>query len=280
MLKRNSEEAPNVVWLAGGLGNQLFQVAFGIQMYYSGHNVIFDTGWFSTENEGTTKRNLEVDSVIGDIPRMDIPALQRQAFRDFGYYAFRISKGLIRTSSSYVQDAMFDQVKHKHPAYYQGYWQDRRFYEKSITEMQNRYLSKNHLNQGDHICMHIRRSDYSRPENAKVFHLLGTHYYKSAINNIQDKFGNSVKILVLSDDIQWATDLLAELNNEQLQLLHENHTGIELFKLMSCAKGLIIANSTFSFWAALLNPFQPYVIAPKSWYKNKKNDLPCEWKTL
>ena len=57
----------------------------------------------------------------------------------------------------------------------------------------------------------------------------------------------------------------------------------EALILMSKARNFIIANSTFSWWAAMLSNSKGVVVAPEKWYRNMDdpNDLlPHEWCTI
>jgi len=51
---------------------------------------------------------------------------------------------------------------------------------------------------------------------------------------------------------------------------------------MSLAHGIVISNSTFSYWAAMINQGQN-IIAPSNWYKTKTVDTymyPLKWKLI
>jgi len=98
---------------------------------------------------------------------------------------------------------------------------------------------------------------------------LPIEYYQKAINYFNEKFTDIV-FYVFSDDIEYVKqnfNFNAEviyIENKDLQDYHE-------LKLMSFCKHNIIANSTFSWWAAWLNEnSNKTVIAPKKWYNDKK----------
>jgi len=131
------------------------------------------------------------------------------------------------------------------------------------------------------VSVHVRRGDYLK---SKIhFDLCKTNYYLNSIMYIQDKINNP-KIFVFSDDIEWCknSQIFAECKFVEIESSKENPI-VDLY-LMSLCKHNIIANSTFSWWAAWLNSnYDKKVIAPNLWFTNSKNNLvlkdtiPDEW---
>ena len=84
------------------------------------------------------------------------------------------------------------------------------------------------------------------------------------------KFDAESRFLIFSDtarDIQWCRDNIRPdwLAPERLHF-SDGHTDLQDATLMSCCDHNIIANSTFSWWAAWLNTTPGRrVIAPRSW---------------
>ena len=106
------------------------------------------------------------------------------------------------------------------------------------------------------------------------------YYFKTAIEALAQKLNNP-HFFFFSDDIDWV--------KENISIAHP-HTYIEPaapefeaidLKLMSACKCQIIANSTFSWWAAWLNQSSnKIVMAPPSWSKlvpDSKRILPASW---
>lgn len=127
----------------------------------------------------------------------------------------------------------------------------------------------------DKTCsIHVRRGDYlSKPE----FHpTQSVEYYERAIELINDEF----ILLVFSDDIDWCKKNLMNLNKRTI-FLHGNPDYEDLL-LMSLCKSNIIANSSFSWWAAWLNNnSEKKVVAPSNWFGSSYNnhntkDLYCD----
>lgn len=95
-------------------------------------------------------------------------------------------------------------------------------------------------------------------------------YYTKAINFIQEKVAHP-KYFLFSDDIEYLEqNIVPLLNNAEYTVVNWNR-GADSYmdmQLMSCCQNLIIANSSFSWWAAYLNQRNPIVVAPEKWSNN------------
>jgi len=85
---------------------------------------------------------------------------------------------------------------------------------------------------------------------------------------IGEKIG-SPRYFIFSDDIEWSRKQLSDLKDATFV---DHNKGGDSFKdllVMSACRNQIIANSTFSWWAAWLNDFRDKaVIAPQTWFHN------------
>jgi hypothetical protein len=86
---------------------------------------------------------------------------------------------------------------------------------------------------------------------------------------------------IFSDDIDWAIENFNELDGNLIFVKNKDLTDIEELLLMSSCKHNIIANSTFSWWAAWLNKNdEKKVIAPDPWFDKEPYDrdlIPKSW---
>lgn len=157
------------------------------------------------------------------------------------------------------------------------YLQDPKYFEKYSDAIKQIYgQGIGYLSQ---VGVHIRRANnpinpdepkYS--ENPYYVNLSETDYYERAMAMFPGE-----KFLVFSDDPEWCKEKFKD--NPDVQVM-EKGDEIEDFNLLASCKDLIIANSSFSWWAAYLNPNEvKKVIAPKSWYKDgiQRTVLPKEW---
>jgi len=128
------------------------------------------------------------------------------------------------------------------------------------------------------IVIHIRRGDY---RNEKTFGLLGRGYYQEAYGIIQKQFPDN-PIWVFSDEISEAKGILAFIPQARIQFIPDvdGESGASLMAMrLGCA--YIIANSTFSWWGAFLsNSENPLVIAPEPWFVGQDDPnllIPLSW---
>jgi hypothetical protein len=123
------------------------------------------------------------------------------------------------------------------------------------------------------VSLHIRRGDFLKTNGFNP--VLPVDYYENAI----DLIGDYDYIFVFSDDIEWCKKNLYFKNI----IFMEGFEDIEDLWLMSMCKHNIIANSTFSWWAAWLNSYtDKKVIAPETWFGpesqlNTEYIIPKKW---
>ena len=132
------------------------------------------------------------------------------------------------------------------------------------------------------VSIHIRRGDYLDLKGHYAF--LDEEYYRQALDIIKDYS----KIVVFSDDIEWCKNV-SLFKNKQVLFIENQLDIIDLY-LMSRIKNNIIANSTFSWWAAFLNCNEnKKVIAPLKWFgpkrsrdniKETKDLMPPSWNRI
>lgn len=127
------------------------------------------------------------------------------------------------------------------------------------------------------VAVHIRRTDFL---DAKIsgysIGICSDAYYTNAIRFIHKKIENPF-FIYFSDDIEYVKSNMSTENSYFV----EGNAGFEDFYLMSLCKHFILANSTFSFWAAALNnSLQKTVCIPEYWYNSPLRQaefVPLEW---
>lgn len=125
----------------------------------------------------------------------------------------------------------------------------------------------------DYVALHCRRGDYVN--NNFYVDLSKTDYYEKAMM----EFPANTEFLVFSDEINWCME---HLKGDRLSF-YENPDEIESFNAMSSCNAIIMANSSFSWWAAYLSNCGK-VVAPSiaNWYTDGVERTKClpEWKRI
>ncbi|WP_044399014.1 alpha-1,2-fucosyltransferase [Lacinutrix sp. Hel_I_90] len=119
------------------------------------------------------------------------------------------------------------------------------------------------------VSIHIRRGDFLKHD---VHNTFKEEYYKKAMKTIESKIDNPTYYL-FSDDMPWVK-LNFKSNFKTVYVdFNDAQTAFEDLVLMSNCKHNIIANSSFSWWAAWLNTNpSKIVIAPEQWFNGNKYD--------
>ena len=144
----------------------------------------------------------------------------------------------------------------------------------------NEFLNKKYcklVHNKDIVSVHIRRGDYL--ELTDYHAIAGKDFYDKAMKEFPDNH----TFVFFSDDIEWCKKTFKGNNN----IFIEKQDDVLDLYLMSKITNNIIANSSFSWWAAWMNENKDKkVVAPSAWFgpKNmhlsKKDLLPEEWKVL
>jgi len=140
---------------------------------------------------------------------------------------------------------------------------------------------KNLAVQEEPLVLHIRLGDY---EHEPKIGILDYSYYQNAIKVLWDP-SKYKKIWVFSNDLEKAKEFLESRIDLDIRWMPTlGFSSAETLEIMRYGKGYIIANSTFSWWAAALShTVRPEVIAPTPWFKIATDPIeiiPNEWKRI
>lgn len=153
-----------------------------------------------------------------------------------------------------------------------------RFREVVLNEKNNHIVSL--IQNTNSVAVHIRRGDYCDSCRKDLFLQSCTpQYYEAAINVMKEKYQAPV-FFVFSDDIPWVKVNLNIPNAYYIDWNKKKDSYLDMY-LMSLCTANIIANSTFSFWGAMLGNKKELVIKPKKWIGNEIPDIfPTSWLSL
>ena len=134
------------------------------------------------------------------------------------------------------------------------------------------------------ISVHVRRGDFAAdPATLAVHGLCSLDYYRKAIAHITSRVINP-QFFMFSNDMAWVRD---NLHIDHPCHYIDHNTGLDShidMLLMSRCRHHIIANSSFSWWGAWLNPSrEKIVVAPERWFAanwDSSDIIPPAWARL
>jgi hypothetical protein len=247
-----------VVDLKGGLGNQLFQFAKGVNIGLEFKvKIIFSTNWFKTQNlriPELSKFNIPLDQVVRPCVienmldfTLDLPCNCEKFLtvneKFFHFYNIDIPDNCVKL---------------------EGYWQSLENFSTYQGAIGN-FLRESIFiqNSKNPITVHCRLGDYFKNKNVQEVHpVMSTQYYRKALKIIIG-LSNESSIRLVSDDSNIAIDSI--LPQEFNYIDCSSKSLIDDFSTLVNSEHIIIGNSTFSWWAAFLSNAQ-IVIAPSRWF--------------
>lgn len=119
------------------------------------------------------------------------------------------------------------------------------------------------------VSIHVRMGkDYTADQ--RFMGCCTLEYYRKAIALIKEKVDNPV-FYIFTDNPDWVKDNFTDFEYTLVDWNPTTGWGNHFdMQLMGCCKHNIIANSTYSWWGAYLNPFpDKIVIAPRYWFNPK-----------
>lgn len=283
--------------LNGGLGNQLFQYAAGRALADRLDVPLkIDLSEFETYTlRGYELGKFNINAQIASRREVDNVNIAPSRFkRNCSRIAITLGSTLSRIAlkeKSFGYDSLFEKIKR--PIYMNGYWQSENyfksaenhirqeiFYNSKLDSVSNGILGE--IQSATAVSLHIRRGDYvTNPSAAAVHGVCDIDYYYSAIRYIGEQIDNP-NFFVFSDDPEWAKDNIKI--NYPVKFVDSNgpDRGVEDMWLMKSCNHHIIANSSFSWWAAWLNSnLNKIVVAPNNWFRDKtintQDLIPEQW---
>lgn len=288
-----------IVKLIGGLGNQLFQYAAGLQLaklrqttlkldvqpfeYYKLHQ--YSLAAFQLRAEFATPR--EVAKFTGSTRN------------GLSWFVFKVAQKLkpVYRRKVIKEDHFrpYNPTLAKAPkeVYLDGYWQSEKYFAETKSLIRQEFTIKiepdplsrqiaKQIAETHSISIHIRRGDYiSNSVTNKVHGVTDLNYYHECVKRVAQKV-ISPHFFVFSDDSAWVSENLW-LDCPTTFVTHNDAAkNYEDLRLMSLCKHNIIANSTFSWWGAWLNANpDKMVFAPARWFNDSTIDtrdlFPDNW---
>jgi hypothetical protein len=285
-----------VVGIVGGIGNQLFQYYAGryiaerskseLKLDFGNHGVAgtihlgtlrdLDFGTPIDESVGDASVISEITWRVHQKIARDIPLIGKFSTRYLGIYQSNVVGYDPELNSLHA------------PIKIRGYFQTWKYVDSLDAKFSETPLLKNptewyrstadQIQFAQPIAIHIRRGDYEK--HRETFGVLRQDYYEKALNAL-DVGSSERKILVFSDDMEKSKTILSKIDREftYIDPPPDSHP-MESLLLMSKSSSLVMANSSFSWWAGKFGDPNRQIIAPSKWFRGLQDPselIPNHW---
>lgn len=315
-----------ILRLKAGLGNQLFQYAYAKALAIrSNSSLLIDASWYNNINSKDTLRVFLLDKYAISAPVSE----KSNGYRYHKLYEIliKIVSKIRRTFfkrneyTYYPKLAQPISIPDNQPYIIEGYWNVEKYFEEYSDIIKKEFQLKSPLGiYGSSIerklldsiiagniltLLHVRRGDYISNIHAQAYHgAKDISYYEKALKELSKNLAETkvekLQFILSSDDVDFLkTDIIPLIKKIYPQLIDEQITiltnqemlpSYEELHLMSLCHHFIIANSTYSWWAAWLSGTaeklgqKKIVIGPKQWVNNPNEKtpdvLPPDWITV
>ncbi len=268
-----------IVQMSGGLGNQMFQYAFYKQLESMGKEIRMDDITCYLE-QGSRPKQIEIFPISYKVAtKEELIALTDASL----LLKDRIRRKLFGRKTKSYQEKQFNfdaTVLDLTEAYFEGCWQTEKYFTDVVELIKNEfqfptpedsanqsYLDQIHRTKS--VGVHIRRGDYLLSKYSSLYEGICTPaYYEKAIALMKEK-NPDCHFFLFSNDADWVRE---QYQGSEYTVVdcNDEETGYFDMMLMSKCEHQIIANSSFSWWAAWLNPnATKKVIAPSKWLNGR-----------
>lgn len=286
-----------IVRLIGGLGNQMFQYAAGraladrlglaLLLDVSGFEHYglrrYELDRFAIRAEPAARADLEAFGVVARAPTL--------LNRLIGRFGLR-RPGQVFREASFAYDPHFEQLAEA--VYLDGYWQSERYFAGIGAALREDFRLRESPDAANAdmaaaidaepaaVSLHVRRGDYVSDAHTAQYHgVCSLDYYRLAVAAVLERVP-AAHFYVFSDDPDWVAANLDVGRPLTLVRINDGDHGMYDLDLMRRCRHHVIANSSFSWWGAWLNPApDKLVVAPQRWFAGADHDtrdlLPATW---
>lgn len=277
----NNDELFVGVGLQGGLGNQMFQYAAGYALSRRiGAKLLLDLAGY--EVNALRSYALDIFNIKINLWPFRSPLLSKNQS------LLRVVRALdkigITKASSYhlVRERSFafdpSIISMHKKCYLHGYWQSPFYFNDYASEVKNVFDLSHHqsatilslaekISVDPSVAVHVRRGDYNTPQNLQVHGVCDIDYYNRAAS-LMRRIEPKCIFYIFSDEPSVAENLFASWSDV---VIMPRCAQYEDMFLMSSCRHHIIANSSFSWWAAWLGKKEETItVAPHKWFVRSK----------
>jgi len=269
--------------IIGGIGNQMFQYAFGRRLADSlGAELKLDiSGYAAYKDRSYQLPQLRVDCPIADAD--ECAALAGRQVTRYRRLMRRHLPALARAPETYFleKSVTFDPGMLDVPdgSYVDGYWHSERYFAPIAERIRNEYVPRERLSPSaqemgeemqscESVSLHVRRGDYVHNPIAFNHHYVcDQDYYRRCVDHIRSVI-DSPRVFIFSDEPDWVkANMPLPVPTVVVSPGAQTQEATELWLMSSC-RSHIIANSSFSWWGAWLDPRpDKLVLMPKQWFR-------------
>ncbi|HET8871229.1 MAG TPA: alpha-1,2-fucosyltransferase [Aquabacterium sp.] len=252
-------------YLKGGIGNQLFQHVFATSLARKlNAELLSDVSFFNADpyNNQSVLKYFDPNAQLTQVGQLRGP----------GNYMLR--DGVLSSISDQLNLPADAKV-----LALDGYWQSEKLLDRSVVSetysaiarsMQSiteSAVAQEMIADDNAVAVHIRRRDYGH------MGVCEPSYYIGALDFIRKRYPDS-RLYVFSDEPNFAQQFLGP-RYAGLKLVNSGGDLSDLY-LMSLCKHFVIANSTYSWWAAYFAESKGgIIISPKEWVTIPGVPSPC-----
>jgi Glycosyl transferase family 11 len=276
--------------LVGGLGNQLFQYAAGRSLALRHDtDLVLDRSVLNGSQELlASRRHYELDPF--PIEGRTVDCVRSWESHPLGngirqrLRRARADYTVLRQRGFVFQRAFFDAPDN---TLLVGFWQSEEYFADHAAQIREDlslpYPAFPQVAHDSSVSLHVRRGDYANdPTTRRVHGLLPVSYFHAALEEIARRIGTAPDVYVFSDDPRYCRDHL-DLDTP-FSVVDLGAPTRDLCAMSAC-RHHVIANSSFSWWGAWLDPRPDgIVVAPKQWLSDASVDtshvVPPRWLRL
>ena len=271
--------------MQGGLGNQLFQVAAGTFLKENlGKQVKFDATLLTSVPKKIRLRDIEVEWLI------DSSELYRSSLLTFGSLFLEKIPNSVILKEKNLNDKVLDRITEK-SKFISGYFHNYNYVDKSWTKLGPKILNK--LNQNlksnkytpNYVAAHFRGGDYLSDKKTRHLHgVTGLNYFMKGVKRLTSEL-NINKVVFVTDSPEFLRKNLSEFTYLDTTIASSDNI-FEDLAVISNASGVVMSNSTFSWWGAFIanKISNAKIIAPTPWFTGKIEEpqhlIPKHWSVL
>lgn len=261
------ESKHGIIHIMGGLGNQLFQIVFGLMLKKRfGIQIHFDTSSFGCGQGSQPSKYF--DSLYKNL---------KDLFKHYGNeMQYNENTGLPYASNNeiYTLFQTYNSIKCV------GYWQSE-FYFPNMKEELRRLFDLTHpyihipkqifidypllhdVSKTNSCLVGVRRGDYLK--HCHIHNPCGITYYKRAMSY----FPADTRFFILSDDMNWCRSTFSDGDSEKYVFLDISDE-LTCFYIGTLFRNFIIGNSTFHWWMSYFSIHEhPRIVAPDKWISHE-----------